>query len=64
MRERFDISYEKGIELFYLDEDNDRVIVSFEDELTLVLESSKIPVFEIVVKPRVKIKILKLFSAK
>ncbi|GBC00738.1 hypothetical protein RclHR1_03960012 [Rhizophagus clarus] len=53
MRERFDISYEKGIELFYLDEDNDRVIVSFEDELALALESSKIPIFEIVVKPKV-----------
>ncbi|CAB4405149.1 unnamed protein product [Rhizophagus irregularis] len=52
IRERFDISYEKGIEIFYLDEENDRVIVSFEDELMLALRNSKIPVFEIIVKPK------------
>uniref|UniRef100_A0A1D1YG60 RXT3-like protein C1259.07 n=1 Tax=Anthurium amnicola TaxID=1678845 RepID=A0A1D1YG60_9ARAE len=53
IRERFDISYDKGVELFYVDEDNDRVVVTFEDELTLALGSNKVPVFEIVVKPRV-----------
>ncbi|GBC07100.1 hypothetical protein RclHR1_07250002 [Rhizophagus clarus] len=53
MCERFNINYEKGIKLFYFDEDNDHVIVSFEDELTLALESNKVPIFEIVDKPKI-----------
>ncbi|RIA93863.1 hypothetical protein C1645_818834, partial [Glomus cerebriforme] len=47
LRERFDLSYDKKIDLYYIDEDNDRVIISFEDELASAMESSKTPIFEV-----------------
>ncbi|CAG8546375.1 7864_t:CDS:2, partial [Diversispora eburnea] len=51
LRERFDVSYDKRVELYYLDE-QDHIAVTFEDELALAMESSKVPIFELVVKQK------------
>ncbi|CAG8456767.1 850_t:CDS:2, partial [Scutellospora calospora] len=53
LRERFDITYDKRIELYSPDEDNDLIVISFEDELALILASQKFPIFELIVKPKV-----------
>ncbi|CAG8772069.1 10620_t:CDS:2 [Gigaspora rosea] len=53
LRERFNVSYDRRIELYYIDDDNDHIIITFEDELALALESSKLPVFGLTVKPKV-----------
>ncbi|CAG8640774.1 1668_t:CDS:2 [Dentiscutata heterogama] len=53
LRERFDISYDKRVELHFLDEENDRIVISFEDELALILASQKAPIFELTVKTKV-----------
>ncbi|CAG8642979.1 11779_t:CDS:2 [Gigaspora margarita] len=52
LRERFNVSYDRRIELYYIDDDNDHIIITFEDELALALESSKLPVFGLTVKPK------------
>ncbi|CAG8751318.1 14357_t:CDS:2 [Cetraspora pellucida] len=49
LRERFDIKYDQRVELYYLDEENDRIVVSFEDELALILASQESPLFEMIV---------------
>ncbi|CAG8495761.1 2090_t:CDS:2 [Dentiscutata erythropus] len=49
LRGRFDISYDKRVELHFLDEENDRIVISFEDELALILASQKAPIFELIV---------------
>ncbi|KAF0546650.1 Rxt3-domain-containing protein [Gigaspora margarita] len=53
LRERFDINYDKRVELHFLDEENDRIVISFEDELALILASQKAPIFELIVKAKV-----------
>nr|CAG8607438.1 60_t:CDS:2 [Entrophospora candida] len=39
IRERFNINYDKGIDIFYIDEENDRIYVTHEEELLLVLKN-------------------------
>ncbi|CAG8579509.1 15771_t:CDS:2, partial [Cetraspora pellucida] len=53
LRERFDISYDQRVELHSLDEEDDRIVVSFEDELALILASQESPLFEMIIKPKV-----------
>ncbi|CAG8473956.1 9704_t:CDS:2 [Cetraspora pellucida] len=52
LRERFNVSYDRRIELYYIDDDNDQIIITYEDELALALGSSRIPVFGLYVKPK------------
>jgi len=47
------VGYDKKIEIFYTDDEKDRVVVSFEDELVLALENGN-TLFEIVTKTKVK----------
>ncbi|CAJ0650770.1 14811_t:CDS:2, partial [Entrophospora sp. SA101] len=35
IRERFNINYDRGIDIYYIDEENDRIYVTHEDELLL-----------------------------
>ncbi|CAJ0841021.1 387_t:CDS:2 [Entrophospora sp. SA101] len=50
IRERFNINYDRGIDIYYIDEENDRIYVTHEDELLLVLKSQESPKFDVVVK--------------
>ncbi|CAG8665517.1 6478_t:CDS:2 [Dentiscutata erythropus] len=52
LRERFNVNYDRGVEIYYIDDDNDHIIITFEDELALALESSKLPVFGLTIKPK------------
>ncbi|RHZ49024.1 hypothetical protein Glove_535g45 [Diversispora epigaea] len=50
IRNRFEISPNTKTELYYIDDENDFVIVSFEDEFSLALKSSASPKFELINK--------------
>ncbi|CAI2170432.1 17208_t:CDS:2 [Funneliformis geosporum] len=49
IRERFDVDFDQSVEIFYIDDDKDRIAISFEDELALALENGKLQTFEIIV---------------
>ncbi|CAG8467753.1 590_t:CDS:2 [Ambispora gerdemannii] len=52
IRERFEISNEKKIQLCYTEE-QDRVIISYDDELYLSLQGEKTPTFDLMIKSKV-----------
>ncbi|CAG8444562.1 3433_t:CDS:2 [Ambispora leptoticha] len=53
IRERFEITNDKRIELCYTDEENDRVVISYEDELYLSLQNENPPTFDLIVKSKI-----------
>ncbi|CAG8556679.1 15343_t:CDS:2 [Funneliformis mosseae] len=52
IRERFDVGYDENVEIYYIDDDKDRIAISFEEELALAMENGKIQTLEIVTKPK------------
>ncbi|CAG8597946.1 13530_t:CDS:2 [Acaulospora colombiana] len=53
IRERFDVSLDKRIEIYYLDDEGDHIAITFEEELALALESPNALTLELVVKPKI-----------
>uniref|UniRef100_A0A1D1YW51 RXT3-like protein C1259.07 n=1 Tax=Anthurium amnicola TaxID=1678845 RepID=A0A1D1YW51_9ARAE len=53
IRERFEITSDLKVELCYIDEDGDRIMITHDDDMLLALSQERKPTFELLVKSKV-----------